>query len=201
VQALPVLLQELKARGYKIVHVVQAGPSHPKTASEPEQWAARHEHPSPWPRIEIAAVTFPSPALTAPSLQSFAVGFRPGAMVPATLSGQPGMLRTANGDVPAATLWERSAIFTQVPETAAWASPAAENFRYARKPRSTTPALPVAGTASPTARLSATAVVYPVVRPTPAKGQTSLGRGRSTGHQLMLAKPMAHLRATLPTVR
>ncbi len=38
---LPTLLHELKARGYRIVHVVQAGPDQPKTATLPEQWMAR----------------------------------------------------------------------------------------------------------------------------------------------------------------
>ena len=38
---LATLLQELKTRGYKIVHVVEAGPNQPKTATLPEQWIAR----------------------------------------------------------------------------------------------------------------------------------------------------------------
>lgn len=36
--ALPVILQQLKARGYKIVHVVPATPDRPKTPTEPAQW-------------------------------------------------------------------------------------------------------------------------------------------------------------------
>ena len=36
--ALPVILQQLKARGYKIVHVVPATPDQPKTPTEPAQW-------------------------------------------------------------------------------------------------------------------------------------------------------------------
>src|SRR5262249_410187 len=47
--ALPVLLKALKARGYRIVHVVPAGPDRPKTVAPPEAWAGRH---SPtWPRV------------------------------------------------------------------------------------------------------------------------------------------------------
>jgi peptidoglycan/xylan/chitin deacetylase (PgdA/CDA1 family) len=47
--ALPVLLKELKARGYRIVHVMPAGPDRPKTVAPPEAWAARH---TPlWPRV------------------------------------------------------------------------------------------------------------------------------------------------------
>jgi peptidoglycan/xylan/chitin deacetylase (PgdA/CDA1 family) len=47
--ALPVLLKALKARGYRIVHVVPAGPDRPKTVAPPEAWAARHV--PTWPRV------------------------------------------------------------------------------------------------------------------------------------------------------
>ena len=36
--ALPVILRELKARGYRIVHVVPASQSTPKTPTDPQQW-------------------------------------------------------------------------------------------------------------------------------------------------------------------
>lgn len=36
--ALPVILRELKARGYRIVHVVPATPQRPKTPTDPSQW-------------------------------------------------------------------------------------------------------------------------------------------------------------------
>lgn len=36
--ALPVILRELKARGYRIVHVVPATPQQPKTPTDPSQW-------------------------------------------------------------------------------------------------------------------------------------------------------------------
>jgi peptidoglycan/xylan/chitin deacetylase (PgdA/CDA1 family) len=41
--ALPVILRELKARGYRVVHVVPASPTLPKTPTQPWQW---HLHPS-----------------------------------------------------------------------------------------------------------------------------------------------------------
>lgn len=47
--ALPVLLRALKARGYRVVQVVPAGPERPKTLTPPEAWAGR---PMPvWPRV------------------------------------------------------------------------------------------------------------------------------------------------------
>jgi peptidoglycan/xylan/chitin deacetylase (PgdA/CDA1 family) len=70
VQALPRILHELKARGYRIVHVVPATPDLPKTPTEPQQWQL---HPisetvaiSHWPKIPnfvfAGAETLPTPA-------------------------------------------------------------------------------------------------------------------------------------------
>lgn len=42
--ALPVILQQLKARGYRIVHVVPATPERPKTPTEPAQWVPHWIH-------------------------------------------------------------------------------------------------------------------------------------------------------------
>jgi peptidoglycan-N-acetylglucosamine deacetylase len=72
VAALPRILQELKARGYHIVHVVSATPEQPATPTEPQQWQL---HPpsddvaiSHWPKILSFAFadvgTLPAPALS-----------------------------------------------------------------------------------------------------------------------------------------
>jgi peptidoglycan-N-acetylglucosamine deacetylase len=45
VEALPVLLRELKRRGYRIVHVVPATPGSPQTPTLPSQWTAPHHQP------------------------------------------------------------------------------------------------------------------------------------------------------------
>lgn len=45
--ALPTILRELKARGYRIVHVVPATPDLPKTPTEPEQWQWRQHRSNP----------------------------------------------------------------------------------------------------------------------------------------------------------
>src|SRR5437588_6086468 len=70
--ALPTILKELKARGFKIVHVVPATPDRPKTATEPELWAVRHTSPEDklWPRAVVMG-DGPAPALAAPSPMSF----------------------------------------------------------------------------------------------------------------------------------
>ncbi len=72
VAALPRILHELKARGYRIVHVVPATPDLPKTPTEPQQWQL---HPvsenvaiSHWPKIPsfvfANAETLPAPAVS-----------------------------------------------------------------------------------------------------------------------------------------
>jgi peptidoglycan-N-acetylglucosamine deacetylase len=72
VAALPRILRELKARGYRIVHVVPATPERPATPTEPQQWQL---HPpsenvaiSHWPKIAnfvfANAEMLPAPALS-----------------------------------------------------------------------------------------------------------------------------------------
>jgi peptidoglycan/xylan/chitin deacetylase (PgdA/CDA1 family) len=72
VAALPKILHELKARGYRIVHVVPATPQNPATPTEPPEWQL---HPisenvaiSHWPKIPnfvfADAATLPAPALS-----------------------------------------------------------------------------------------------------------------------------------------
>ncbi|THD48056.1 MAG: polysaccharide deacetylase family protein [Bradyrhizobium sp.] len=83
VAALPRILNELKARGYRIVHVVPATPERPATPTEPEQWRL---HPAPdaiahWPKIPNFVFADTS-TLPAPSVSDFAwPGVEPIALV------------------------------------------------------------------------------------------------------------------------
>jgi peptidoglycan/xylan/chitin deacetylase (PgdA/CDA1 family) len=71
VAALPQILNELKARGYRIVHVVPATPELPKTPTEPQQWqlhpASEAIATSHWPKIptfvSASTETLPAPAV------------------------------------------------------------------------------------------------------------------------------------------
>lgn len=71
VAALPKILRELKARGYRIVHVVPATSERPATPTEPQQWqlnpASELVATSRWPKIPnfvyAANATVPAPAL------------------------------------------------------------------------------------------------------------------------------------------
>lgn len=70
VAALPKILQTLKARGYRIVHVVPATPERPATPTEPQQWYMKPTTEtvatSRWPKIPnfvyAATATLPAPA-------------------------------------------------------------------------------------------------------------------------------------------
>ncbi|MCO5131240.1 MAG: polysaccharide deacetylase family protein [Xanthobacteraceae bacterium] len=72
VAALPRILQTLKERGYRIVHVVPAAPGRPATPTEPREW---YIHPpaasvamAHWPRVPkflfVSTATLPGPALS-----------------------------------------------------------------------------------------------------------------------------------------
>jgi peptidoglycan/xylan/chitin deacetylase (PgdA/CDA1 family) len=72
VAALPRILHELKARGYRIVHVVPATPELPKTPTEPQQWqlypASETIATSHWPKIPnfvfAGTEALPAPAVS-----------------------------------------------------------------------------------------------------------------------------------------
>jgi peptidoglycan-N-acetylglucosamine deacetylase len=77
VAALPRILNELKARGYRIVHVVAATPERPATPTEPQQWQL---HPpsenvaiSHWPKIPNF-VFADADMLAVPALTDVALG-------------------------------------------------------------------------------------------------------------------------------
>ena len=71
----PTILRELKARGFKIVHVVPATPDRPKTVTEPELWALRYRsacNSKYWPRVVARrSARRARPALAAPNPGNF----------------------------------------------------------------------------------------------------------------------------------
>jgi peptidoglycan/xylan/chitin deacetylase (PgdA/CDA1 family) len=69
VLALPALLHELKARGYRIVHIVPAGFDRQKTATAPQDWMPIHrrEGKQGWPRVVTANAKSAAPATAVPT--------------------------------------------------------------------------------------------------------------------------------------
>jgi peptidoglycan/xylan/chitin deacetylase (PgdA/CDA1 family) len=98
VEALPVILSELKRRGYRIVHVVPASPEQPRTATDPRQWVM-HPH-SIWPLPVVYEIVEPS--LPAPSIAMFDGR-------PDTALSRPRSHAVARGQVPLppVPLWPR----------------------------------------------------------------------------------------------
>ena len=132
VAALPRILHELKVRGYRIVHVVPAGPGRPATPTEPQQWQL---HPasemvaiSLWPKIP-RFVFAGTAALPAPALSGF--GWRSTDLDARTQ-------RRARGvPLPRATLWPRQATLAQQQMPAALPVPAASIFKLPESTRVT----------------------------------------------------------------
>jgi peptidoglycan/xylan/chitin deacetylase (PgdA/CDA1 family) len=144
VEALPDILRTLKARGYRIVHVIPADTRHPATPTEPSQWrlnpaapqVARTRWPTP-PRFSFASHgSLPAPeASTAGSYRS---GGASVAWPPATAYRVANML---GFPVPGLDLFA-----IQAPEAGALATGQIKRLatRTAQKPRSRATAQPTA---------------------------------------------------------
>jgi peptidoglycan/xylan/chitin deacetylase (PgdA/CDA1 family) len=131
--AFPVILKELKARGFKIVHVVPATPDRPKTVTAPEQWAV-HTTPAQklWPGVaDIDMATLPAPALPVPSGESFGLADPPGRPVDVAWARSFPRPLPREGHLPAPISPWPSLIPPAPVEVAGLVVPAAENFQYA----------------------------------------------------------------------
>jgi peptidoglycan-N-acetylglucosamine deacetylase len=117
--ALPTILAELKARGYKIVHVVPATADRPATVADNDEWVQRHHARPSWPRVLIPAAAHEQPpTLEAPSPANFGV---------AESAGQIVAMTSALGQrLP----WPSETKFTVPVETELLPAPAAEDFIY-----------------------------------------------------------------------
>jgi len=194
---LPSLLAELKARGFKIVHVVPTGASRPKTVTAPEQWVLRHEPTSIWPRVLPASLAASEPVLGAPSLRSFGASSDNVGSVPVSLVAPAEKLRVEDTDIELQPLtpWPQPAALQVAPELELLPVPAENNFRYvhvwrqrgltqnasARTPRKT-----FASTGSARANSASTRRIAK-----PKDHERSPIWGPPTGHQIQLQKPTA----------
>jgi peptidoglycan-N-acetylglucosamine deacetylase len=132
---LPALLHELKARGYRIVHVVQAGPDYPKTATLPEQWlvrtASRTVQDGHWPLVDVASLTFPQPERRFPDTRNFGIADASGTYE----FGLARVDRLRGGDsgigLPPTSIWRNSVRIVGLPFAEELPAPDAANFRYA----------------------------------------------------------------------
>jgi peptidoglycan/xylan/chitin deacetylase (PgdA/CDA1 family) len=191
---LPSLLAELKARGFKIVHVVPATGDRPKTFTTPEQWVLRHEPPSIWPHVVPASLAASEPTLGAPSLQSFGASGN-GGSVPVSLVPSAEKLRIEDTDIELQPLtpWPHPAALQVLPELELLPVPAEDNFRYVqvwrqptRSVSASSPRKTLASTAS--ARRNGTSTRRIAKR---KEHERSPIWDPAAGHQIQLPKPTA----------
>ena len=189
--AFPEIMRELKARGFKIVHVVPATPDRPKTVTEPEHWAVRRVTPEQkiWPRT-LVKTDGPAPVLSAPMPTSFGIeSFGPRGM---RLALAPTFERPS-GEAPPPAPWPQATAYTVPTDADVLPIPGRQNFRYrparlaAKKPPA--PRKPLDGA-------TATAAAKP--NPTSAKpkdfgGILGLLPSRPVGHQLTVARPPTNI--------
>ena len=187
--AMPEILQELKARGFKIVHVVPATPDRPKTVTEPELWAARRgPEPKVWPRVSVVGVESSQPALAAPSPASFGIEtFGPVTKV--------AMAQTFDRQSDAPPMWPTPVAYAVPSDVEVLPIPGAHNFRYSRVFRM--------GSAEEKAKPkpSAKRPVHTARAREPASGgwfgawPAPARSSRAAGHQLSVTRPPINLAA------
>jgi peptidoglycan/xylan/chitin deacetylase (PgdA/CDA1 family) len=189
--AMPEILKELKARGFKIVHVVPATPDRPKTVTEPELWAARRgPEPKVWPRISVVGMESPDPILAAPSPASFGIEtFGPVTKV--------AMAQSFERQSDAPPMWPTPVAYAVPSDVEVLPIPGAHNFRYSRVFR--------LGSAEEKAKLKPAAKKQ--VRTARARDSAPASGGwfgawpaparssRATGHQLTVTRPPINLAA------
>jgi peptidoglycan-N-acetylglucosamine deacetylase len=186
--AFPEILRELKARGFKIVHVVPATPDRPKTVTEPAEWALkRSNEPKIWPRTLVAEMNHSEPVLAAPNPASFGIE-RLGPLIKVAMAQtfERQIVRDGAPLAPAAT-WPRPARYSVPVQSELLPVPAAYNFNYSR-PFRFAPDKPRVAAKKPTLRPKDPAsggpvILFPQPQPPPP------ARPRAVGHQLSVARP------------
>jgi peptidoglycan/xylan/chitin deacetylase (PgdA/CDA1 family) len=191
--ALPTLLAELKARGYKIVHVVPSTENRPATVAETDDWVQRHHTRPSWPRVLAVGTTTAQTSLNAPSPENFGVTDSTGEVVAMDLDRTAPWAGTAAGK----SLLQRSAPWPNdvqyvVPVAAdSLPSPAAQDFIYYSGKFTASFGTPP-GRKPIRPNLVATSKGGPKPGPTRILGlPKDFGRPRPIGHQFTVTKPTA----------
>jgi peptidoglycan/xylan/chitin deacetylase (PgdA/CDA1 family) len=133
--AFPEILQELKARGFKIVHVVPATADQPKTVTEPEQWVARRPAEQKiWSRTLVVGLDEPEPVLSAPNPASFGIeNFgTPVIKVALAQTFEQHVVRDGGAPLPPVSLWPDQTVYAVPADTRVLPVPGRQNFRWHR---------------------------------------------------------------------
>jgi peptidoglycan/xylan/chitin deacetylase (PgdA/CDA1 family) len=187
VAALPKILQTLKARGYRIVHVVPATPDRPATPTEPQQWYMK-------PTTETVATS------RWPKIPNFAYAATAALPVPAWFDfdwrdAELGVLTRRMRGVPLAqrTKWPSEMVLAQNDTVTALAVPAASLFNL---PEST--GVTLLGTLRRSEQ-AAQAALEPEAKPEPVRPGKSRRQARGAltrhAHGPTAVRPAAHRHA------
>jgi peptidoglycan/xylan/chitin deacetylase (PgdA/CDA1 family) len=217
---LPTLLRELKARGYRVVHVVPTGRGRIKTATAPEQWVVRHpprqRDDGIWSRVVAVNGRSTEPVLAAPSVRSFGAVDEVGTAIPVALGARPAVLRSESGKIslPVNASWPRAVAGLSQSDSTLLPAPAMENFRYHRlwknragRSKARRPAVSKARTKAAAKDANSTSKE---LTPSRKRVRSKLGPGKAktkdagrpngpqrSGHQIQLPKPSASLWGSL----
>ena len=128
--ALPAILAELKARGYKIVHVVPATPDRPATVADNDDWIQRHHTRPSWPRVLAVGTATAQPSLSAPSPANFGVTASTGEVAAYRSGARRAVRRQARVGWRAATRGRAMSTSRSRPATEVLPTAAAQDFIY-----------------------------------------------------------------------
>jgi peptidoglycan-N-acetylglucosamine deacetylase len=197
--ALPTILAELKARGYKIVHVVPSTPDRPATVAETGDWVQRHHTRPSWPRVLAVGTTTAQPSLDAPSPANFGVTESTGEVVAMGLAppGGPRAKTAAGESRPSRSVPWPNNVSSMVPaDTESLPTPAAQDFIYYS--RKSAPSFAAPERKPVRQNLVATTKLGPkpgpsriLGLPNPGRESGTAPRTRPVGHQLTVTKPTA----------
>ena len=202
--ALPEILAELKARGFKIVHVVPSTLDRPATVAEPELWVARHPRDKIWPRVVVVGAEEPEPVLTAPAPANFGIEHFGGPMIKVALAQtfERHIVRDGDPLLPPVTAWPRPVAYATPADAQVLPVPAAYNFKYSHPFRFGRPDKPKlasggrVGTGKPGAKKPpATSSAKPKDPHTTGSVPPAPAQSMRFGHQLTVVRPPTDLTA------
>jgi peptidoglycan-N-acetylglucosamine deacetylase len=198
--AFPEILQELKARGFKIVHVVPATADRPKSVAEPELWVARHPRQDKiWPRTLVVGLEEPEPVLAAPNPASFGIEDFGGRTIKVALaqSFERPVMRDGGAPLPPVSTWPSPVAYSVPAEMNVLPVPGAQNFKYHRPFRLGSPdKTKVAAKKHPSAAgaKAKDPATTGSIAPPPAVSRPRVG------HQLTVVRPPMNLSSPSATV-
>jgi peptidoglycan/xylan/chitin deacetylase (PgdA/CDA1 family) len=197
--ALPTLIAELKARGYKIVQVVPSTPDRPATVAQSADWMQRHPLKPSWPRV-LPSVAWTQPGAYAPAPENFGLSDSAAGLVGL---GRPADAQAGKAGGDGSRLqgepWPNVKFALPI-EGEPLPAPDAQDFIYYSSKFRISHGAP-AERKLDRQKLAATPklVAKPVIRPVgvPSPGATTVRPNKPIGHQLNVLKPAASLSESL----